>query len=373
VTRTGEFTLARRADVHAALDEWGRTVPSEPSPVDLAATPLGLRAWATHFGDRDTGVLELRRDGRQVALLPIAVRLRRVGPLLLRDWASLGNFHWQFGYPIAGEDVEGAIPAMLRLLRKRRDWDVLEMGPMLDTSAHAQGIRSQGVRLGMLAQEVGRKPDPIVIVRQGFDDYYAGLSKNLRHKVRNGERRLEREGRLSLSEYTGGPDLGARLRAFFDLEASGWKGREGTAIRSDPKVEAFYTDLAREAVVEGRLRLYELRAGDQLIASDYCIALGSITQVFKIAYDEDRARSSPGQVMRRHVLQRVFERGDGAIYDLRTGGGDHGGYKLRWSNASREYVVLRLFNPATARGRVAGVLTGARGLLRRLRSGAPSP
>jgi Acetyltransferase (GNAT) domain len=369
----GPYELSRSNDVQSAVEEWTRTADSSVQSVDVSATPLGLRPWATHFADESLSLFQLRRRGVLTTIWPVASRARRLLGVTLRLWSSPGNFYWQFGYPIGGEDLESAIAAALEHLRQRRDWDVLDVGPILSSSPHAAALRSGGERLGMNPEVCGRKHDPIVVVRETWDDYCARLSGNLKEKIRYGERRLAREGQLSFVEYGGGPDLDERLREFYALEASGWKGREGTAIASDPTVQAFYTDLAGEAAGQGRFRLYGLRVGDRLVASDYCIVYGDVVHLLKIAYDEGRARCSPGQVIRKLVLQRLFEQRDGLIYDLMTGGGDHADYKLRWANAGREYIVLRLFNPATARGYLSRAGAGARRTLSRLRSRAAQP
>ncbi|HEX2973118.1 MAG TPA: GNAT family N-acetyltransferase, partial [Tepidisphaeraceae bacterium] len=200
--------------------------------------------------------------------------------------------------------------------------------------------------------------DPVVRLRGSWDRFYSERSGNLRSQVKRGEAKLQHQGVLSLEEYTGGPDLDARLQEFLHIEASGWKGREGTAIVQDPLAHRFYTRLAHEAAPHGHLRLYFLHVGDHCIAADYCLACAGTVYMLKVGYDEAWSHCSPGQVMRKRVLEHLFSQGRDQIYDMLPGGGEHRGYKTRWANWVRPYVMVRLFNPRSIRGQLAA--TGSR-------------
>jgi hypothetical protein len=344
--------LVSREDIPFALSPWavGNTANLAD---DAAATPLGLRSWINQFGT--DAVTLLSAPGESPALLPIVRGAAGPLPVSIRTWSSPGNFYWRFGYPLVTGNVGLSVSALLRQINARRDWDVLDLGPMLSCSPHFEMLRSAGEALGMHPQVHGQKQAPVVIVQGDWATYYATLDSRLKGSIELGSRRLAKLGPVSLQCFTSGPELPQRLREFLELEASGWKGREGTAISCDPRAEAFYSGLAREAAAEGSLRLYELRVGDTLVAGDLTIAAGRTIHMLKIAYDEQQRRCSPGHVIRKLVLQQLFERGENFVYDLMTGGGEHGDYKRDWANSARKYVKLRLFNPGTLRGRFAGV------------------
>src|SRR5690606_23707106 len=147
---------------------------------------------------------------------------------------------------IVGRDAEASVAALLTGLRGQRGRDVMELGPMLDGSDTPALLVREGRRLGFRPEGHPQQDEPVVKPGGGWEDYYMTLSGNLRSQVRRGEARLRREGPLRLEEHTGGPDLDARLDELFGVEASGWKGREGTAIASDASVRGFYTRLAHD-------------------------------------------------------------------------------------------------------------------------------
>jgi CelD/BcsL family acetyltransferase involved in cellulose biosynthesis len=270
------------------------------------------------------------------------------------------------GSPILGRDPEGSMAALLEGLRLQR-WDVMELGPMRRGGDMLELLLRQSSRLGLGPQISPAKDGPVVDLTGPWEAYYEGLSGKLRSQVKRGEARLDKEGPVRLEEHRGGPELESCLEEFYRVEASGWKGREGTSIASDPCTRRFYTQLAREAARRGWLRLYMLKVGQECVAADYCLAYGGTVYMVKVGYDERWAHCSPGQVMRKCVLERLFAGGRDEIYDMMPGGGDHRAYKLRWANQVQERVAVRLFHPRSVRGQLAAGASRLRAWLRERR------
>jgi len=326
----------------------------ERAPEDVYGTLPGFGAWARC--DPEAHPLPLwvaYRDGEPVALLPVKRRWQLVKGVKLGVLDAAGNDHWKVGNPLVGRDPERSIEALLDGLRRRGQWDLLDLGPMLQGSEMLELLVSKGRRLGLRPQIRWAQDDPVVKVTGPWDAYYGSLSSNLRTKVRQGEAKLSQEGPLRLEEHVGGPDLEATLEEFYRVESSGWKGRAGTAIASKEHDLLFYTRLAFEAAQRGWLRLYVLRAGQRCVAADYCLAYERTLYMLRVGYDERWASCSPGQVMRKRVLEHLFSSGRDEIYDMMPGGGDHRAYKMRWANAVRRRVSVRLYNPRSVRGQIA--------------------
>ena len=71
---------------------------------------------------------------------------------------------------------------------------------------------------------------PYVQIAGDWDSYWSGLSKNLRGTIKRCRNRLADLGETSVRVHQEGADLESLLTTAFELEASGWKGDEGTAI-----------------------------------------------------------------------------------------------------------------------------------------------
>ncbi|MCC6558834.1 MAG: GNAT family N-acetyltransferase [Polyangiaceae bacterium] len=353
LNRDMEVVVREHTDPVTAEHIWER-LNQERAPDDLLATAPAFGAWASCDPDaRPLPLWVAYRGGAPVALLAARRGSRVVKGVRLGVLETAGNDHWRAGGPIVGRDAEASVAALLTGLRGQRGWDVMELGPMLDGSDTPALLVREGRRLGFRPEVLPQKDEPVVKLGGAWEDYYMTLSGNLRSQVRRGEARLRREGPLRLEEHTGGPDLDARLDELFGVEASGWKGREGTAIASDASVRGFYTRLAHDAARRGWLRLYLLRAGDRCIAADYCIAHERTVYMLKVGYDERLSICSPGHVMRKHVLERLFAAGRDDIYDMMGGGGEHRAYKMRWANLLRGRVMVRLYHPGSVLGQLA--------------------
>jgi hypothetical protein len=133
----------------------------------------------------------------------------------------------------------------------------------------------------------------------------AGLSGKHRKKIRHQEKQLSALGHIEYDELERDDDVDAWIEAFLKLEASGWKGREGSALAADPAERAYFEAIAREAFRRGQLRMLALRLDGQPIAlkCDFLAGRGSFT--FKIAFDESYARFSPGLLLEMHNVHRL--------------------------------------------------------------------
>ncbi|MGE5608962.1 MAG: GNAT family N-acetyltransferase [Bacillota bacterium] len=357
------------SDLATAERIWWQLTREHP-PEDWWQIAPAFSAWAKYSPSaRPLPLLAAHVGSEVVALLSVRSGFRSIFGAKLHLLEMAGDEHWKPASPIIGRDPERSLAALLDGLRHHRGWDMLELGPMLEETSTLRLLMDQARRAGLRPHICARVEDPVVKLTGSWEQYYSSLSGNLRSQVKRGEAKLLRHGTLTLEEYCGGPDLDARLDEFFRIESSGWKGRAGTAILNDPLARQFYTRLAHETAPCGWLRLYLLRVGDRCIAADYCLACQGTVYMLKVGYDEDWSYCSPGQVMRKRVLQHLFSSGRDEIYDMLSGGGEHRAYKIRWANHLRPCVIVRLFNPGSLRGQIAAGASRLRGWLRQRRAG----
>ena len=177
-----------------------------------------------------------------------------------------------------------------------------------------------------------------------------------------------------------GEDLDRALDALLRMEASGWKGREGTAMLDDPPLERLYRAFVARAARRGWLRLYVLELDGRAVAADLHCSFSGQGFLLKTAFDEDHAALSPGLVLRADVLRASIEEGLRG-YDF-LGGSEP--YKLRWASEVRQRITLMAFrgpstiaeracwshvHPAAKRAHALARAAGARA--RRIAAGRP--
>jgi CelD/BcsL family acetyltransferase involved in cellulose biosynthesis len=189
---------------------------------------------------------------------------------------------------------------------------------------------------------------PWLALPASADELLASVSRKLRSQTRQFRRRLEGEGRLALRTVHG-PEHDGDLERFLELEASGWKGERGTAIRSDPRSVRLYRGFARAAAERGWLRLHLLELDGTPVAGDLSCVVGGGEHLLKTAFDERHARLSPGLVLRAEVLGAAIAEGL-SFYDF-LGGPDH--YKMRWATELRERLVVHAYRGVPGAGAYA--------------------
>jgi CelD/BcsL family acetyltransferase involved in cellulose biosynthesis len=191
----------------------------------------------------------------------------------------------------------------------------------------------------------------------------AFLSASLRKQLRRKRRALEEGGALRL-EIAAAPDaIPLAFDAFCDLEAAGWKGRAGTALRQDPAGLAYVSDALLAMAAEGGAFVVLLMQAERPIAAGFFLRIGGEVVFWKTTYDETLARNSPGvvfDVMLTEWLyaQPWFERLDSGHDDSVDPD------TLIWKQRRRMANVVIDLRPGSWRGRAITALLRLRQLLR---------
>lgn len=99
------------------------------------------------------------------------------------------------------------------------------------------------------------------------------------------------------------------LEKFYALEASGWKGAEGTAIKCDARTRQFYDAVAQAAARDGYLSLDLLELNGRPIAGHFAFNLRGRYFLAKAGYNEAFRRHGPGQLLVNEILSQTPQRG----------------------------------------------------------------
>jgi len=142
----------------------------------------------------------------------------------------------------------------------------------------------------------------------GEDFLERALNGKRRKELRRQRARLCELGKLEICELRPGGDLDAWIADFITLEASGWKGRAGVAAGVRETDRAYIEEMTREAFRRGRLMMLGLRLDGRPVALKCNLLAGEGSFAFKIAFDESRARYSPGVLLELENIHRLHER-----------------------------------------------------------------
>jgi len=319
-----EGTIRTYTDVGPFVDEWNRLALDAGTPF---MTGEWLSAWSNAFGHGRCHWTVLH-DGNGSIRAGACLRRTRLGKL-----ASTTNDHGH-DWEILARDPQARAELWSALVRDGAGR--IQLGGMLE---HADGARFVSEELERAGYRVLRLPGPFspwLTLPASWDELMQNVSSSLRAQVGRRRRMLEREGTVTFRVGGSSATLARDLEIFLALEASGWKGRSGTAITSKASTNRLYREFARGAAAQGWLRLYFLELDGEAIAADYGCALAGTGVFIKTGFNEDHGRLSPGLMLRAEVLRSSIEEGL-AGYDFL---GQPDSYKTRWTSEVRPRVQI---------------------------------
>ncbi|MCS7044726.1 MAG: GNAT family N-acetyltransferase [Gemmataceae bacterium] len=125
----------------------------------------------------------------------------------------------------------------------------------------------------------------------------AALAPKHRRDLERLRRRLSELGRLETRRLEPSDDPQPWIVQFLELEASGWKGAQGTALAHSSGDRKFFSAVVSEAHARGQLLMLGLFLDGRPIAMKCNFRSGHGAFALKIAFDERFARFSPGVLL----------------------------------------------------------------------------
>ncbi len=181
-----------------------------------------------------------------------------------------------------------------------------------------------------------------ISVREDFEQYWNARGNDLRTNVRKRLRRLEREGfSVFLDIHSVPEEMGRCLQQYGDLEETGWKGRNGTAVTTTNTQGRFYKRMLESFCQTNEAEIYSLRFNDNTVAQKICLRRNGMVVFLKMAYDEHYKHLSPGYLLQYEILQRLFN--DKDIDSVETYGRVNEGWTDKWTNDFRTMYHLNFF------------------------------
>jgi CelD/BcsL family acetyltransferase involved in cellulose biosynthesis len=277
---------------------------------NLFFNPRFLAPAMPRLEDREVR-LAVIRDGddsrsRLRLLLPFSVEKPPVpfGVPIVRAWSSPFG---PLGTPLVDrDDPEGVLCDFFDILARPglKLPKVLVLPDMRLDGPAATTLRSIASARGLALETTSETVRPFLESTLDGDDYLKGsLRPHHVREFRRMKRRLAEKGVLEHHVARSPDDVRLGLESFLTLEASGWKGRERTAMAIDRYRAAFAREAVNRLAEQDMTRVHTLTLDGEPIASLIVFVEAGVAYTWKTAYDETHSAFSPGTLLMIEVTR----------------------------------------------------------------------
>ncbi|TYC53633.1 GNAT family N-acetyltransferase [Rhodobacterales bacterium] len=262
-------------------------------------SPGFLRPFLTSMSQKPVrlAVVREKTGGRWLAAMPVGGRRAGLAIPLRSSWSSE---YGPVGLPLLHPDATDAAVAMM-VSAAAGAGGLLAIPYLPLVSQTAARLRSAGggrIAVASVSERACHDAGAL-----GEDQFENALSGKKRKEMRRLLRRLADHGEARFDSVEGAAAAEA-FEAFLKLEASGWKGRGGSALASREGTGIFSRAVVDALAAAGRIRIDQLWAGETLVAALVLIIDAGNVFAWKIAFDEAFARYSPGSQLALEAFRR---------------------------------------------------------------------
>ena len=160
--------------------------------------------------------------------------------------------------------------------------------------------------------------------RQSFDEYMAERPAQLRNTIARKRRKLEREHECKI-RLLKGDEVQQGLTDYHAAYSASWKANEQNVTLLDA--------VAINLSVPGWTRLAVLTIDGKAAAAQLWFVVQGKASIFRLAYDEEWKRYSPGSILTAYLMQYVMDIDKVEEIDFLTG---NEAYKQDWMSVRRQ-------------------------------------
>lgn len=272
----------------------------EPAIAGLAKKPLRLAI----FSDRD--------DLHFFA--PVAISGGHI--LGGRRFSTWAHPYAPLGTPLIDRDLAPVVTDALIAHMRTTGRTLFSLPHLPLKSPAAEALRAAAGRNGFwTVAEREMRPILYPAGAGGIRAFDQMINQKRRHELERQLRRLCEAGAVSFMWARTATEIESAFNMFLQIEASGWKGRRGTALARRKNVQEFARVAVARMAQSGNATIDVLRVGEKPIAALIRLEQGGLSIPWKVAFDEEFAASSPGKQLmcdetRRWLAQARFARVD---------------------------------------------------------------
>lgn len=266
-------------------------------------------ALISHIEKRPVKAITVWRDEKLIALWPFVTdRLHWGGAKSL-------NKAWTTDYtttsiPLIDKRwVAEAVSALLDVMGTKTTGSDLWLLPDISLDGPVNtAFRAEIANRGFPFQVYDTFERAVLISRGTVEDHMKEhVSKSRRKDLRRNRKRLDELGDVTWTSHCSGTDLDETIDAFLRIEASGWKGKRGTALDCADNTRAFAKAAFTEQDGKSMTRADVLRLDGTAIAINLSLIAGNTGFTIKCAYDDAYRGQSAGLLLEEEMIRGVLQ------------------------------------------------------------------
>jgi CelD/BcsL family acetyltransferase involved in cellulose biosynthesis len=332
-------------ELQAFNDEWKELLTKSDSDIPFL-TFEWFRIWIQSFAPReDLRIYVVFQDSTPVCIFPLYKTCEKHHHIPFHTLSFLANAHSsRSDILFLKEANKGQIFSfLLEELFKAEKFDYIKV-PEFPThnDSNFKEIERYLIQKNLKYSLEEEKKPPLIYVKSDWDSFFKGIKghfrRNLQRRIRNAQKTC---GELRHTVFDPGVhELKEWINRGLELEHQGWKGKAGSSILSQKKIQQFYLNIAEHFSQNNQLYSSVVTLGDQLAAFNFSFIYNNTFYLIKVAYNESLSNFSPGQIMIYFLLQEVFEKGLKKFDFL----GPSMPWKLDWTNDQGEQHTFYIYS-----------------------------
>jgi len=294
-----------------------------------------------HFNNQDElFVLVVRESGIAIAVVPLKLTVAKLLGIKIRRLEIIAAVETNYQDFIIGENNQCILNFVFDyLLEHRKDWDVLDLRHIPDSSSTLNFFLDQ-LHNYPIHKTVHIEKCMFLEIDGSSVDYLAGLrnNKKSRRRLNNQVRELKKDlGEPYIMRSTA-QQIELGLKTLFDMHRKRWNRTDTPSMFNDVKYRDFYLDATKQLITKGQVELTTLVAGRTPLAQTLNFIFGKTIVGQLLVYDIDYLDYSPEKVLLDLYIKDISTNGT-KVFDF----GSYNFYKRQWTNRLKNRSDIQIF------------------------------
>lgn len=305
------------ARLAALVPQWDELAADAIEPNPAYESWMLLPALQAFDGGRKVRIVAVWHRGELAGLFPLRFGNRCGG--LVRTASSWTHPHCVLCVPLVRANRAREVLESL-FEWARSEASIIELPYLAAEGAFHQVLVDVLHAEPRTAQTIEAFTRPLLRRARDAETYLATCTPSPeRRELKRQEKRLAETGKVEHVALRTREELARWIDEFLALEASGWKGRRGTAFGCSEHNRRFATEVLTGAFERGKLLMVGMNLDGRPIARFCVLTAGEGAIAFKTAFDESLRKYGPGTLVVRDVIAAFHEHRELEWMDSYTG------------------------------------------------------